>query len=193
MKHQPERTCIGCRSVRKKDEAIRIIAGPEGVLIDYREKLEGRAAYICPRLACIERALKKEALSKAFHSNIKPPDVYTFVSKLEANVLDKVRSLLKISLKAGKLAGGFSAVQDALEKGRVALLLYARDLSMGTKEKIAIRGQESVCQETLFTREDFGSILNRELVGVVAILDKGFADAIWTETQKLKGLINTSE
>ncbi len=172
---------------------VRIIAGPEGVLIDYREKLEGRAAYICPRVECIGKALKKETLTRALHSNVKPPDVSVFVSRLEEDILDKIRSLLRITLKAGKLAMGYSAVQDAIEKGRVALLLYARDLSRGTREKVAVRERETIRQETLFTREDFGTILNRELVGIVGILDKGLADTIWDETRKLKGLINTSD
>jgi predicted RNA-binding protein YlxR (DUF448 family) len=193
MKHHPERTCIGCRSILKKDDVIRIIAGPAGVLIDYREKLEGRAAYICPRVACIEKALRKETLMKALRINVKPPDVSAFVSQLEADISEKIRSLLRITLKAGKLAAGYSAVQDALEKGRVALLLYAQDLSAGTREKIAVEGQESVRQATLLTREDFGSILNRELVGVIAILDNGLADALWAETQRLKRLINMSD
>ncbi len=172
---------------------IRIIAGPEGLLIDYRERLEGRAAYICPRVECIEKALKKDALSRAFHTNAKPPDVSEFVAQLEADISEKIRSLLRISLKAGKLAAGYSAVKDALEKGRVALLLYARDLSEGTREKIAGRGLESVRQATLLSREDFGSILNRELVGVMAILDNGLADTLWAEVQRLKGLINRNE
>jgi predicted RNA-binding protein YlxR (DUF448 family) len=193
MKHHPERTCIGCRSILKKDDVIRIIAGPAGVLIDYREKLEGRAAYICPRVACIEKALRKETLMKALRINVKPPDVSAFVSELEADISEKIRSLLRITLKAGKLAAGYSAVQDALEKGRVALLLYAQDLSAGTREKIVVEGQESVRQATLLTREDFGSILNRELVGVIAILDNGLADALWAETQRLKRLINMSD
>jgi predicted RNA-binding protein YlxR (DUF448 family) len=194
MKHLPERTCIGCRSILKKDDVIRIIAGPAGVLIDYREKLEGRAAYICPRVACIEKALKKETLMKALRINVKPPDVSAFVSQLEADISEKIRSLLRITLKAGKLAAGYSAVQDALAKGRVALLLYARDLSKGTREKIDVQGLEPVRQATLLlTREDFGSILNRELVGVMAIMDNGLADALWTETQRLKGLINMSD
>jgi predicted RNA-binding protein YlxR (DUF448 family) len=193
MKHLPERTCIGCRSILKKDDVIRIIAGPAGVLIDYREKLEGRAAYICPRVACIEKALKKDTLMKALRINVKPPDVSAFVSQLETDICEKIRSLLRITLKAGKLAAGYSAVQDALAKGRVALLLYARDLSAGTREKIAVQGQESVRQATLLTREDFGSILNRELVGVMAIMDNGLSDALWAETQRLKRLINMSD
>ncbi len=191
--HQPERTCIGCRSVRKKDDVIRIVAGPNGVLIDYREKLEGRAAYICPRYDCIEKGLKKESLSRALHKSIKQPEVSLFLHQLESAVLERVKSLLRIALKADKLAVGYSAVQDALEKGRVALLLSARDLAPGTLEKISASEREAIRQETLFTRDDLGALANRELVGIVAVLDRGLADAIWTETQRLKGLINTGD
>ncbi len=193
MKHLPARTCIGCRSILKKEDVIRIIAGPAGVLIDYREKLEGRAAYMCPRMTCIEKALKKETLAKALRINVKPPDVSAFVSQLEADIAEKIRSLLRIAHKAGKLAAGYSAVRDALSKGHVALLLFAQDLSEGTRDKIAGEGQESFRQSTLFTRKDFGSILNRELVGLVAILDNGLADAVWAETQRLKGLIKMND
>ena len=193
MKHQPERTCIGCRRVLKKDDVVRIVAGPESVVIDYREKMEGRAAYVCPKRECIDKALTKEALARSLRLKIRPPVVEIFLAQLETSIREKIKSLLAISMKAGKLAAGYSAVQDAIEKGRAELLLYARDLSQGTREKVAMRGAESIRNETLFTRDDFGSILNRELVGVLAILDKGLADALWNETQRLKGLINVNE
>lgn len=190
MAHQPERTCIGCRRVLKKEEVVRIIAGPAGVVIDYREKLTGRAAYVCPTQECIKKALAKEPLARALRTKVQPPDLEAFVSQLAATIKDKIKALLSISLKAGKIAAGSSAVQDALAKGRVELLFYATDLSEGTREKVAVHGSVSLRQETLFTRDEFGAILNRELVGVVGILDKGLADALWNETQRLKGLIN---
>ncbi len=172
---------------------IRIVAGPEGVLIDYRETVNGRAAYICPRRDCMEKALKKETLARALHASVKPPDVSVFASWLEADILDRIKALLRMAVKAAKLAAGYSAVRDALEKERVDLLLCANDLSKGTREKIVIPGQEMIRQETLFTREELGLVLNRELVGVAAILDKGLADAIWIEAQRLKGLINKND
>ncbi len=193
MRHQPERTCIGCKKVFNKDDVVRIVAGPESVVIDYREKLDGRAAYICPKTECIKKALTKEALGRSLRIKIRPPDAEDFLAQLSTSITEKIKSLLSISLKAGKLAAGYSAVQDALEKGRVELLLYAEDLSEGTKEKITIQVTKSIRSATLFTRDVYGSILNRELVGVIAILDKGLADALWNETQRLKGLINVNE
>jgi uncharacterized protein len=193
MAHQPERTCIGCRRALNKDEVIRLIAGPDGIVIDYREKLTGRAAYVCPRPECITRALAKETLSRAFKSKVLPPDATDFIVRLAATIKDKIKALLTISMKAGKLAAGASAVKDALEKGRVELLLYATDLSEGTREKLEVQGSGPLRQETLFTRDEFGALLGRELIGVVAILDKGLAEALWNQTQRLKGLINVSD
>jgi predicted RNA-binding protein YlxR (DUF448 family) len=193
MTHQPERTCIGCRKVLKKDEVIRIIAGPAGIVIDYREKMTGRAAYVCPTRECINKSLAKESLSRAFKSKVKPPEADAFVSQLAATIKDKIKALLAISMKAGKLAAGASAVKDALEKSRVELLFFATDLSGGTREKLDVQGFGPLRQETLFTRDEFGALLGRELVGVVGILDKGLAQALWNETQRLKGLINVND
>ncbi|MGE5173338.1 MAG: DUF448 domain-containing protein [Betaproteobacteria bacterium] len=192
MKRQPERTCVGCRNVLTKDEVVRIVAGPDGVLIDYREKLPGRGAYVCPKQECIANALAKETLAKALRLKARPPSVELLASHLAAAIKEKIRSLLSISMKAGKIAAGYSAVNDALEKGRVKLLLFASDISDGTRDKIESQSFESFHRATLFTRDEFGSMLNRELIGVVGILDQGLADALWNETQRLKGLINIS-
>ena len=192
MKHQPERTCIGCRGVFKKEEVVRIVAGPDGIVIDYREKLSGRAAYICPRMECIGKAIQKEHLAKALHRKIQAPSVPEFISHLRENITGRITSLIVMAAKAGMLAAGYSAVHDALLKGRLEMLLYAEDLSEGTKEKVEIP-DASFPHATLFSREALGRLLNRELIGVIGIEEKGFASAIMKEVERLKGLINVSE
>lgn len=193
MKRQPQRTCIACRNVFNKDEVVRIVAGQDSIVIDYREKLPGRAAYVCPRMACITKATMKDGLPKALRAKVKSLSPEEFRDRLMAGIEEKVRSLIAMSAKAGKLAAGYSAVHDALEKGRVELLLYATDLSEGTREKVAPPASAAIRQATLFTRDEFGKLINRELVGVIGIEDKGLADAIAQETERLKGLINKSE
>jgi predicted RNA-binding protein YlxR (DUF448 family)/ribosomal protein L30E len=193
MKHQPARTCIGCRGVFTKDEVIRIVAGPGGIAIDYREKLPGRAAYLCPKKDCINKAFLKDNLAKALRLKVRLPGVEEFITLLTAVIKGKIKSLIAMAAKAGKLASGYSAVLDALEKGRVEMLLYAQDISEGTKEKIAIPVAASLRTVTLFTRDELGMLMSRELVGVIGIEDKGFADAVWREAERLKGLINNHE
>jgi len=188
---RPQRTCIGCRGVFSKDEVIRIVAGPAGPVIDYREKLPGRAAYVCPRAGCIERALSREGLSRALRTKTAAPAGERFLDDLAAAIRDKVASLLSMATKAGMTASGYSAIEDALQKGRVKMLLFATDLSAGTKEKVcnvAAGMPERVA--TLFTKEALGKMTGREQAGIVGILDKGFSDAVWSETERLKGLPN---
>ncbi len=193
MKHEPERTCIGCRGVFEKDDVVRIVAGPPGIVIDYREKLPGRAAYVCPTVECITKSLSKENLSRSLHCKVRSPEAVVFIAQLAALITEKIKALIVMSAKAGKLAAGYSAVHDAVEKGRVSMLLYTLDLSEGTKEKVATPTAASVRCTTLFTREELGTLLNRELVGVIGIADAGLANALWKETERLKGLIKISE
>lgn len=193
MKPGPERTCIGCQGVFKKNAVVRVVAGPPGIVIDYREKLPGRAAYVCPKETCVAKALSREKLSRALHSKVKPPGKEDFIARLAELITEKAKALIIMSAKAGKLAAGYSAVHDAVEKGRVFMLLYAVDLSKGTKDKVASPAAASVRRTTLFTREEIGNMLNRELVGVIGIEDKSLSDALWKETERLKVLINIGE
>ena len=190
MKHQPARTCIGCRGVFTKDEVIRIVSGPGAVIIDYREKLPGRAAYVCPRKDCINKALQKDNLSKALRLKVRLPGAGEFTGQLSEAIQGKIKSLITMAAKAGKLAAGHSAVLDALGKGRVELLLFARDISEGTREKTTIPSADALRKITLFTRDEMGMLLGRELVGVIGIEDQGFAQAVWKEHERLKNLIN---
>jgi predicted RNA-binding protein YlxR (DUF448 family) len=190
MHHQPQRTCIGCRQVFGKNEVVRIVAGPTGAVIDYREKLPGRAAYVCPRLDCIQKALSQANLSRALHIRTAVPDADAFVRQLAASITEKIRSLLTMAVKAGSLAAGASAVDDALQKGRVEMLIFAGDVSEGTRGKLSPGSTLPPRQATLFTRDEMGQMVGRELVGVVGILEKGFADAVGNEVERLKGLLN---
>ena len=193
MGHQPERTCTGCRGAFSKSELIRLVAGPTGVAVDYREKLPGRGAYVCPRAECIRKALAKGGLSRFLRSAGPPPTPVELTDRVRAAVVEKIKSLIVMAAKAGMLASGYSAVRDGIEKGKVSTLIFAADIAEGTKEKVelldAARGMP---RETLFTREELGRMLGRELVGVVGIEERGFADAVRRESLRLKSLINSA-
>jgi len=58
VKHIPQRTCVGCRSVLPKRTLIRLVRTPNGVLLDPSGKMNGRGAYLHNVRACWERGLK---------------------------------------------------------------------------------------------------------------------------------------
>ena len=72
----PLRKCVGCQEMKPKGELIRVVKSPEGaVSLDFRGKLPGRGAYVCPDPACLKKARKSRALERAFETAI-PPEVY---------------------------------------------------------------------------------------------------------------------
>ena len=58
VKHIPQRTCVGCRTVLAKRQLIRVVRTTGGVLVDPTGKLAGRGAYLHDRRTCWEAGLE---------------------------------------------------------------------------------------------------------------------------------------
>jgi predicted RNA-binding protein YlxR (DUF448 family) len=58
VKHVPQRTCVGCRTVMAKRQLVRIVRTADGVLIDRTGKQAGRGAYLHDRHSCWEAGLR---------------------------------------------------------------------------------------------------------------------------------------
>lgn len=58
VKHIPQRTCVGCRTVLAKRQLIRIVRTANGVVVDPTGKLAGRGAYLHDRRSCWETGLE---------------------------------------------------------------------------------------------------------------------------------------
>ena len=76
VKKIPQRQCVGCREMKNKRDLIRVVRSPEGTIsLDFKGKLPGRGAYVCPDPACLAKAQKSRALERAFETAI-PAEVY---------------------------------------------------------------------------------------------------------------------
>jgi len=73
VKHVPQRTCVGCRTVMPKRQLVRIVRSPDGVQVDLTGKLAGRGAYLHDRRSCWERGLKG-ALAHALKTELTTED-----------------------------------------------------------------------------------------------------------------------
>lgn len=86
MKRQPVRTCMGCNEKREKKELIRIVKNKTNEInLDRTGKLEGRGAYICDNIDCLERIIKSKRLEKIFDMKISD-EIY---ENLRGVILDK--------------------------------------------------------------------------------------------------------
>ena len=71
MKKIPQRTCLGCGEAKPTKELIRIVKQNDGnIFIDKTGKANGRGAYICNNVDCLEKAIKSKRLDKSFELEI---------------------------------------------------------------------------------------------------------------------------
>jgi predicted RNA-binding protein YlxR (DUF448 family) len=71
VKKIPQRTCLGCKTVKPKKELIRMVRTPEGeIWVDPTGKKSGRGAYICANSDCLEASFRGAMLDKALETNL---------------------------------------------------------------------------------------------------------------------------
>jgi len=82
----PKRTCIGCNSQKEKKELIRIVKNKdEEISIDKTGRAEGRGAYICNDIDCLNKAIKNKKIEKTFKMKIEN-EIY---ENLRGVIIDK--------------------------------------------------------------------------------------------------------
>lgn len=86
LKNVPNRTCIGCNEIKPKKELIRVVKNKENqIFIDKTGKANGRGAYLCNNLECLEKAIKTKKLERTFEATIEP-EIY---EGLRGEMIDK--------------------------------------------------------------------------------------------------------
>ncbi|HEV2966632.1 MAG TPA: YlxR family protein [Candidatus Dormibacteraeota bacterium] len=72
-RHEPVRTCVGCRGEAGKAALIRVVRRAEGgAAIDPTGSAAGRGAYVHADATCIDQARKRKALDRAMKTTIQP-------------------------------------------------------------------------------------------------------------------------
>ena len=67
--------------MKPKRELIRAVKSPDGeVSLDFKGKMPGRGAYLCPNGECLKKAMKSKALERAFSTQI-PTEIYDALEK----------------------------------------------------------------------------------------------------------------
>lgn len=86
MKKQPQRTCMGCNQKKDKKELIRIVKNKNNeILVDRTGKKEGRGAYICDDVNCLDKLIKSKRLERVFEMSISD-EIY---ESLRGVIIDK--------------------------------------------------------------------------------------------------------
>ena len=82
MRKIPQRTCMGCNTKKDKKDLIRIVKNNKNeITIDKTGKLEGRGAYICNSVQCLEKVIKSKRLERSLDITISA-EIYSNLKEL---------------------------------------------------------------------------------------------------------------
>lgn len=94
----------------------------------------------------------------------------------------KIKNLLGLAQRAGKLISGDFAVEKAVKRGGAPLVLLAMDCAANnTKKYTQMAETHGVPLRTLLTKEELGQAIGKELRAVVLVNDSGFAKSLLAE------------
>lgn len=84
----PLRQCVGCGEMKGKRDMMRVLkTADDEICLDVTGKKNGRGAYVCKSMECLQKARKNKGLERSFKMNI-PSEVYNTLEeefrKLEA-------------------------------------------------------------------------------------------------------------
>jgi predicted RNA-binding protein YlxR (DUF448 family) len=189
---KPQRSCLGCRQTRGRDELIRFVLSPQGELVpDIEAKLPGRGAYTCVSDACLRAALKQRQFSRAFKREVVTMAPDEMAGQVDGMMQRRILGYIGLANKAGQVISGGSLVSDAIRGGhKPGLILVAVDVSAGIGEKIELLAtvHRIACFRTM-KKDDFGAILGKAPRSAVAIKSGGFVAQLTYEIERYRNFL----
>lgn len=92
VRRVPIRSCVVCRQTSDKKTLLRVVRAPEkdggAVAVDSTGRANGRGAYICAALACIEKAAKQKKFERALSAPVPATltdDLKALIKNVETN------------------------------------------------------------------------------------------------------------
>ena len=79
---EPVRTCVGCGAKAGRRELVRLRIEGERVVIDRDRKGGGRGAWLHASRSCLEQAVRRRALARAFRGKAASIDASALIAGL---------------------------------------------------------------------------------------------------------------
>ncbi len=85
----PLRKCLGCGENKAKKELIRIVKKADNeVLVDFTGKVNGRGAYICPNIDCLNESISTKRISKSLAIDISKETIERLKEDIENKIIN---------------------------------------------------------------------------------------------------------
>ena len=89
----PMRTCIGCGICKEKKTLIRLVHTKDGqIMVDRTGRVGGRGAYLCDDPACLEKAVKRGAIARAFGVPVSRETILALQEELSGTALPESKT-----------------------------------------------------------------------------------------------------
>ena len=82
-KTMPLRKCVACGQMVPKDEMFRLVKTEDGISLDLTYKAQGRGAYVCRKLECIELAKKKNGFNRSLKSPVSQEVIDSLITEFK--------------------------------------------------------------------------------------------------------------
>ena len=185
-----QRRCIVSGEVLSPACMVRFVVGPDGQIVpDVDQKLPGRGYWVRARRELLQRAVERDAFSKAARAKVVvPPDLAHCVEGL---LVARLGSLLGLARRAGVLTLGFAKVEPLLRSaaGRIAALVEASNSGDADRGKLLslARRNGGIRVVGCLTDEEIGVALGRENVVHACLNQSALADRFLSEAERLGG------
>jgi len=153
-------------------------------VVDWRHRLPGRGAYLCPEPTCVAGAVKRGGLRHALSSK-KPAagDDLGAGDDLMNQVRDgfgsRVLRMVGMATRSDGVARGRDAARDVLSKRRAFMAIMACDASVRTKRYFrSICTRQGIHFIELFDKKELGRATSRNELAVLAIMSREIAKKI---------------
>ena len=186
----PERTCTGCRKAAHPRELVRLVSLPDGrIALDPKASSGGRGAWVHPTRGCVEATVKRHAAERSLKVEVQRDlDAGALLASLREAIARKAASLLVVASRVRGITIGVEASAEALERGRVHLVVVARDAGQ-TASGLAADGTEGGPRVLRFsTKTELGGVFGRGEVALLALTDPRIAAELAVTIERLAAL-----
>jgi len=184
------RRCAVTRAPRPKDELIRFVLAPDGVVVpDIKDKLPGRGVWLTAAHDTVAEALKRNVFARAFKEDAKAPQALAL--QVDRLLADAAVSALALANKAREAIFGNAKVEEAIAKGRVLALIHAREAAEDGCRKLdgkaqAKKGGMTGAVVRVFSADELGLASGRTNVIHAALIQGGAALKVLAAASRLE-------
>ncbi len=188
------RKCIASGQLRDMSELLRLALSPEGVVVpDIYGRLPGRGAWITPSQKMLDKAIEKNAFTRAFKGKVSVPAVLP--EQIRTGLQARLLGMLGMANRAGALITGFDKVKSLAQSGKLAIRIEAQDGQADGRGKIRVitkaLSQELAQPQPLvigcFTAKELGKLVGHDHLVHGGIMAGPLAYTLKHEALRLNG------